>query len=328
MTVPINIALIGCGRWGANHARVLEEMPDCNFRGCVDPSEDRRQVMAQRYGVPCVETFNELREFNHVEAAVVAVPAHLHNSMVLNCLDAGLHVLCEKPLSISSKECIEMGHYAQAASKVLMVGHVFLFNDGIIALRDIVQSGDLGDILYVSIDRSNLGPVREDVGAAADLATHDISILQYVFDKPFNCGGALKRDLRGSGCEDVAVLAGNCGDAIVTIVASWADAVKTRRIKITGTHKTVVWNDLGQEGPIMIYDSGVRQDSENFGVFQHDLHHGGIEIPSIPMREPLKAQMAEFVRCIMEEEQPASDWRLAASIACVLESISGQRQPS
>jgi len=322
----IRMAVIGCGRWGPNHARVIDENPKTELAACVDSDPARRSAMIARFGVPCPEDTRQLSEMNGIDAVVVATPVETHFSVVTEMLDQGYHVLCEKPLSSDVHTCIEMGLHAQEAGKILMVGHIFLFNDGIRTLAEIVQSGHLGDILYVEANRTNLGPVRTDVGAAADLATHDISILNFIFGKAADYAGAVTRLCSpNSEHEDVVFAIMRYGDVVTSIHASWAEPIKTRTIKVVGSRRTVVWDDLSIQHPITIYDRGSEPSTpDDFISFKLARHDGGIHMPTVEHREPLATQLSEFVACIGSGEKPLSDAVFAASVASTLQAIEGR----
>jgi predicted dehydrogenase len=241
-------------------------------------------------------------------------------------LEAGKNVLCEKPLALKVEECAQLKNLADKVNKVLMVGHVFVFNSGINHLKHYIKSGELGKIYYAYSTRTNLGPFRYDVNALWDLAPHDIAIFNYLFDGVPSSVSAKGHKCLGESLEDLAFASLEYSNNImVNIHVSWLDPRKVRQITIVGDKKMVVWDDLDNMGPVKLFDKHVEKTStyyETYGEFQLLSKEGSITIPKISMNEPLKAQAQYFVECIEQKKKPEiSDGQKGLDVVNVLVSI-------
>ena len=181
----LNVAVIGCGGWGPNQVRIFSTLPGSKVVAVADLDVDRLRRMAEMWpGIALERDWHRLLTMDTIDAVVVATPTSTHGQIVREALEAGKHVLCEKPLCILSDEARALAALAVQSRRVLMVGHVFLFNAGIVKLRELVVSGELGEVRYLSAVRTNLGPFRSDVNVAYDLAAHDISIFNWILGAP------------------------------------------------------------------------------------------------------------------------------------------------
>ncbi len=303
----VNIGIIGCGHWGPNHIRVFTQLKGCEAVICSDLDAERLAKMKAVY--PDIETTQDYKpvfENDDIHAVCVSTPTNTHYQITKEALQAGKHVLCEKPLALTYEESNELYQLAQEVDKILMVGHVFLFNAGILWLKEFIDSGELGDVQYAYATRTNLGPFRYDVNALWDLAPHDISIFNFLFNAPpFSASGRGHKCL-GNTLEDLAFAALNYDNNVVAhLHVSWLDPKKVRQITVVGDKKMVVWDDLDGEGPIKVYDKYVEKTSrfyETYGEFQLLSKEGSITIPKIPSQEPLKAQGQFFLDCINAKE--------------------------
>jgi len=303
------VGVIGCGHWGPNHIRVFSQLSDSDVSMCADPDKERLEAIQRTF--PNVDvTSNHQDIFNNskIDAVCIAAPTNFHYSLTKEALECGKHVLCEKPLALTADECQELKDLAEQKSRILMVGHVFLFNAGIVWLKVYIQSGQLGRIHYAYAIRTNLGPFRYDVNALWDLAPHDISIFNYLFNGcPVNVSGRGQKCL-GETLEDLAFATLEYPDHVLAnIHVSWLDPKKVRQITIVGDKKMIVWDDLDDAGSIKLYDKHVEKTKvfyETYGEFQLLSKEGSITIPNIDAVEPLKAQGEYFIGCIREKTQP------------------------
>jgi predicted dehydrogenase len=321
----MRIAVIGSGHWGPNHIRNFSSLPDVQVVAAADLDEKRLAVVARIY--PTLRTVRDYRELvwdPQIDAVVIATPTRTHYEITKEALLAGKDVLCEKPLAIASAQCQELAERAVAKRRVLMVGHVFLFNPGISKLHELVKEGKAGRIYYAHATRTNLGPIRDDVNASWDLASHDVSIFNYLF------GGAPLEVSATGGCflqrniEDVAFLSLFYPEGLLAnIHISWMDPKKVREIIVVGDKTMLVWNDLDPEGPIRIYDKGVIQEPyyETFGEFQLLLRDGEISIPKVRMTEPLRLEAEHFIACVRERKNPLCDVGSALDVVRTLEAV-------
>ena len=298
----LGIAVIGCGHWGPNHLRNFTAHRRTQVLYCVDLDPQRLARAQELY--PAVEMTTELdRALDDpaVKAVVISTPTITHYDLTRRALQKGKHVLCEKPLAGTSAEAEELGALALAAGKILMVGHVFLFNPGIRKLRELITAGELGRIHYLHATRTNLGPIRQDVDSVWDLAPHDISILNFLLDQQ-----AVEVSARGSfylqdGKADVAFITLTYPhNVLANIHVSWLDPKKIRQLTVVGDLKMVTWDDMNPGSPISIYDKGVVKEAyySDFGEFQLVTKEGDIVIPKVRALEPLRAQTDFFVTAL------------------------------
>ena len=319
----LGIGVIGCGQWGPNHIRTLHSIEGCSVRCAADLSEARRQALARQF--PWVTTTADAQEVindDGVDAVVVATPTHTHYELAKQVLEAGKHVLCEKPLTRRSCEAQELVELAETKTVTLMVGHVFVFNPGIIYLKQEIERGSLGRIYYVDAVRTKLGPIRQHVGATFDLASHDISIFNYLLDsEPSEVsahGGYYIQPDR----EDMAFMTFEYPDGVLCHVhVSWLNPRKVRQITVVGDKKMAVWDDMTPSEIVRLYDKGVQEPPhyDTFGQFQMSLRDADITIPRVNMFEPLMKQAEHFVSCVREGTRPVSDGRSGLSAVRALE---------
>ncbi|MDP8264981.1 MAG: Gfo/Idh/MocA family oxidoreductase [Candidatus Aceula lacicola] len=324
----ISIGVIGCGHWGPNHIRTFSQLANSEVAICSDLDINRLNAVKNLF--PHVKTtidYRDILSIDDVDAICIATPTASHFQIAKESLESGKHVLCEKPLTLSVKECEELGQLAQKKSRVLMVGHVFLFNEGIVQLKKCLESGELGGIYYAHSERTNLGPFRYDVNALWDLAPHDISIFNYLFDScPVSVSARGQKCLNDSQ-EDLAfVTLEYPNNTLVNVHVSWLDPRKVRQITIVGDQKMIVWDDLDSSGPIRLYDKHVEKTEvfyETYGEFQLLSKEGSVTIPKIAVKEPLKSQNQYFLDCIEKGQQPnMSDAKKAEDVVKTLLAIS------
>jgi predicted dehydrogenase len=305
--------------------RVFSQIKDSRVVACADLDPKRLEAIHEQH--PQVKGFRDYREMlktAEVEAVVVAAPTQVHYPLVKAALEANKHVLCEKPLCTVSQEAAELVALAKARQRLLMTGHVFLYNSGIIKLRDLVSSGDPGKIYYLRALRTNLGPVRRDVNSVFDLATHDIAIFNWVLGSRPESVSAVGGHFLQETIEDVAFIS-LCypNNVLGHIQVSWLDPKKLREIVVVGDKKMVIWDELAPAGPITIYDKTVvrHENYQDFGQFQLLAREGDITIPKVRMEEPLKVQNRFFLKCVGEGHLPMNDGPFAVDVVKVLEAI-------
>jgi predicted dehydrogenase len=321
----INIGVIGCGHWGPNHVRVFSQIRDSRVVACADLDSKRLEAIREQHPqVAVLQDYRELLSRPDVNAVVVAAPTRVHYPVVKAALEAGKHVLCEKPLCTVSQEAAELVALARARQRVLMTGHVFLFNSGIVKLKDVLDSGEPGRIYYLRALRTNLGPVRRDVNSVFDLATHDIAIFNWVLNARPESVSAVGGQFLQESVEDVAFICLRYPNNVLAhIQVSWLDPKKLREIVVVGDKKMVIWDELAPAGPITIYDKTVvrHENYEDYGQFQLLAREGDITIPKVRLEEPLKTQNRFFLKCVEEGKLPMNDGPFAIEVVKVLEAI-------
>jgi len=320
-TQPVRIAQVGYGYWGPNLARNFAQLPDAELTYVVDASPEARATAQRLYHCKTVATIEEALADPQVDAVVLATPARTHHDLALAALNAGKHLLIEKPLAMSVAEGRAIVQVAAEQERVLMVGHVFEYNPAVHYIKRAIDAGELGEVYYLYSRRVNLGRVQSDINALWSIAPHDISIAIHLLGQApeaVSCHGAAC--LNGQ-VEDVIFLTLHFpGNVLCHIHVSWLDPSKTRELTVVGSRKMIVYDDVATEGKVRIYDKGAfRKGDPIYGEFQYKLHSGDIWIPRIDMQEPLRLECAHFVECIRTGKRPLTDGENGLRVVSVLE---------
>ncbi len=310
MTDKINIAVVGSGYWGPNLIRNIAGLPDATLHTVCDLNPKALATNAERYpGVKTTPNFADVLNDPEIQGVVLATPAHVHAEMGRQALEAGKHLMVEKPLTLKAADAKALVDLAAAQNLRLMVGHVFEYNPAVKALKTLVDNGELGRVLYLYSARLNLGIVRDDLNAMWNLAPHDFSIINFVSGKTPVRVAARGFRLLGRKLEDVAFVTLEYPDGEVAHVhVSWLDPGKVRRMTVVGENKMAVYDDVSDER-LRIYDRGVIPDTlpNDFGEFKMLTRSGDMTIPKLEPTEPLRAECAHFVECIRTGQTPISD---------------------
>lgn len=307
----IRVGIIGLGYWGPNLVRNFDDLPDSKVVALCDSDLKRLRQAAARF--PNTYTTNKAEEMINrdlVDALVMATPTNTHYALAKRALSRGIHTFVEKPLATSPQECEILIQLARERGVILFVGHVFLYSAAVIKLKELVESGALGNVCYISSQRLNLGPVRKDVNALWDLAPHDISIILHLMSSAavsVNCQGLahLNKNLH-----DVCTLEIHFENGSMAIIqTSWLDPNKIRRMTVVGDKKMAVYDDIEPLEKIKIYDKGVETEkyTDTFGEFQISYRYGDTYSPRLAEVEPLKAECEHFMQCIKYGRQPKTD---------------------
>jgi predicted dehydrogenase len=316
--------VIGLGHWGPNHARHFARL--ANLAAICDANSSRLHQVAQLYpGVKCFQSYSKMLKDCPLDGVVVATPTSSHEKIVMAALQAGKHVLCEKPLALHSRVSRKLCITAKQKRCTLMVGHTFLFNAGIRYLREFILNGHHGQLYYIHAKRTHYGLFRPDVNVVWDLASHDVAIFNYLLKSEPVEVSAVGFDWLRNGIHDLSFISLRYPKNIIAhIHVSWLDPKKEREIVVVGDKKMAIWQDLSSPGPVFIYDRYViRQKTlvREFGDFQLLPREGDITIPKIDMEEPLLVQAREFLDAIQKKRTPLSDGHFASKVVCTLEAI-------
>ncbi len=310
MTEKINIAVVGSGYWGPNLIRNIAGLPDANLHTVCDLNPKALDSNEQRYpGVKTTPNYAAVLDDPEIQGVVLATPAHVHAEMGLQALEAGKHLMVEKPLALTAAGAKALVDLAAAKNLRLMVGHVFEYNPAVKALKTLVDTGELGRVLYLYSARLNLGIVRDDLNAMWNLAPHDFSIINFVVGKTPERVTARGFRLLGRKLEDVAfVTLEYPGGEVAHVHVSWLDPGKVRRMTVVGEQKMAIYDDVSDER-LRIYDRGVVPDTlpNDFGEFKLLTRSGDMTVPKLEPTEPLRAECAHFVECIRTGQTPVSD---------------------
>jgi predicted dehydrogenase len=269
--------------------------------------------------------FEDLVNDREIDAIVVATPVHLHFAFAKKSLLAGKHTLIEKPMASSSAECEELIDLAERRRLTLMVGHTFIYCRPVRKIKEIVDSGDIGEIYYISSRRLNMGLFQKDINAAWDLAPHDLSIILYLLDEApisVNCQGKAHVI---PGVEDVTNMTLDFPNGgFATIHSSWLDPNKVREMIIVGSKKMIVYNDTEPLEKIKIYDKRVERPPhyDTFADFHYSYHYGDVLSPYINQVEPLRVQCQHFLDCIERGSKTDTSGMEGLRVVQVLEAAS------
>jgi predicted dehydrogenase len=331
MSQPIGTAVIGTGYWGPAIVRNLAGIPAAKLLHLVDIDTAKVESVGRRLapGVPAHGDLDRMLADPAVQAVVIATPVRTHFELAQAVLRAGKHVLVEKPLAMTVAHCRRLEELAGERDLVLMVGHVFRFNAAVKQVKQYIDDGVLGDVLYVHSRRVNLGRVQADVNALWSFAPHDLSILDHWFDARPVTVQARGFSYISEGVEDVVfatVTYPNNRNAHLHI--GWLDPRKVREMTVVGSRRMVVFDDVAAQAKIRLYDSTVtpmRGAPESFTEWQVDIRHGDVTLPRIRWIEPLRAEMEHFLACARGEEKcivPGADGTsVTAAIVAAQESL-------
>lgn len=313
------IGIIGYGYWGSKHARVMSSLPDVDLH-VIDSNEGRR--VRARDAFPNASIHAHLDDaISELDGAVVATPAATHHALAGRLVDAGVHTLVEKPLALSPEHCQDLIDRSEASAVTLMVGHTFEFNAGVQKVRHLIDSGELGEILYIDTARLNLGLYQSDVNVIWDLGPHDVSIVNYLLRSTPSSVTATAEAHRAGHQADVATLQLRYDDLGVTayIRLSWLDPVKVRRVSVIGSRKMVVNNDTAEER-VRLYDVGVdlTDPSSRPQDAAYEYRYGDIVSPHMQFEEPLLLEDTSFLDCIRLGKHPAPDGYSGLAVVEVL----------
>lgn len=324
MTETDAVALIGYGYWGPNLARNLQTLAGDRWRYLVELSPDRREKAARQHPqVHVTEDLEKVLADDEVRAVVLATPAATHHALARRLLDAGRHVMVEKPLALTSADSVELARLADERGLALMVGHTFEFVPAVRRMKELIDAGEIGDVLYLHSQRLNLGRIQSDINAFWSIGPHDVSIANFLVGQAplwVRAGGAryLHTDV-----EDVMfVTVGYPGDVLAHMHVSWLDPSKTRRTTVVGSRKMLVYDDMDADAKLRVFDKGAdRLDPDAYGAWQYKLRDGEMYVPRLPMVEPLAAELGHFLQCVHTGARPRTDAWNGAAVVAVLEAV-------
>jgi predicted dehydrogenase len=318
----MRIAVLGCGYWGSKHVRVLHSIAAVENVVAIDTRPQRLHELETRF--PDIGVFSRLEDaLDHVDAVIIATPPETHARHAIAAMNRGKSVLVEKPLATSTLDARQIIDTAEKRGVVLGVGHTFEYNAAVWKLRELLESGELGQVHYIDSARLNLGLYQSDINVIWDLAPHDVSICNYVLRaKPSRVEAWGARHAH-SYLEDVAYLRLIYDDEDVTahIHVSWLDPCKVRRTTVVGREKMAVYNDLSSEERVRVFDKGVVRAPGESAMADIPISYrvGDIHSPFLAFEEPLKVQDTEFVTCAATGQSPSADGENGLAVVQVLE---------
>lgn len=318
---PIGAAVVGCGYWGPNLARNLAEAPDFKLHALCDQDADQLRRLGRSHpDVNLVRDFDAVLCDSAVQAVVIATPPQTHHPLAKRALEAGKHVLVEKPLATRLIDGRELAELAKASELVLMPGHTFIYSPAVNVVRDLIQSEVVGDIHFITSSRMNLGKYQRD-GVVCDLAPHDISILRYWLDEPVVEVAASGSCVYREGVPETAFLTLTfAGGTTANVQLSWLAPRKLRQMIVVGSNRMVQYDDTAADEPVRVYDRGMDVVlPTNFGEHQLVYRTGDVVIPRVEPQEPLRLELEDFARSIHTGEEPRSNVALGLDIVAAVE---------
>ncbi len=319
----MRIGIIGAGYWGPNLVRNFMLQPDVTVAAVADLQEKRRKFISDRY--PTISTIADadaLIKDKTIDAVVIATPVNTHFPLAQKALKSGKHVLLEKPMCASTKECDKLLALADANKLTLMVDHTFLYTGAVRHITKMVKAGQLGEILYFDSVRVNLGLFQHDVNVIWDLAPHDVSIMDAVIGQPATTVSAVGLSHFDMPVENIAyVTVTFANSAIAHFHVNWLAPVKVRTTLIGGTKKMIVYDDNEPSEKIKVYDKGVSIETNIEKIHRHLVEYriGDMYAPRIEATEALFLVAKEFVDSIREKRAPLTDGEAGRRVVRILE---------
>ena len=318
---PVSVGVVGLGYWGPNLARNFDRLGETELRWVCDASEEARERWATQFPRARVAaSLDELLADESLDAVVIAAPVPLHAELAVRVLEAGKHCFVEKPLAQSVADAERVVAAAEEAGKVLMVGHLLEYHPGVRKLKEVADSGDLGDIRYVYGNRLNLGKLREDENALWSLGAHDVSVLLHLVDEEPDEMNAFGESYMRRPVEDVVFCYLRFPSGLMAhLHLSWLDPHKERRFTVVGSDKMATFDDMELEQKLVIYDKGFDQDYSSYG--EYIARSGDVWSPRISNEEPLRIECKHFAECVRDGLTPISDGRSGLRVVRVLEGL-------
>jgi predicted dehydrogenase len=318
----LRIAVVGLGYWGPNLARNFAAIEGCELAWCCDPSAQALERIAGRFPQARLsDDLNEVLADPALDAVALATPVPSHADTAVRVLEAGKHCFVEKPLAQSVADAERVVAAAEAAGRVLMVGHLLEYHPGVQRLKQLVESRELGDrIYYIYGNRLNLGKLRADENALWSLGAHDVSVVLYLADEePWEVvahGESYVQD----GVEDVVFCFLRFPSGLSAhLHLSWLDPHKERRFTVVGSRRMATFDDMALEGKLQVFDKGFDEGARGYG--EYITRTGDIFSPSIPNLEPLRVECEHFVECVRWGRRPRSDGMSGLRVVRVLEEL-------
>ncbi len=319
---PLRIGVVGLGYWGPNLARNFAAIAGCELVWCCDASpEARARIATQLPGVRLTADLAELLDDATLDAVAVATPVPTHAEIAIRVLEAGKHCFVEKPLAQSVPDAERVLAAAAEYERILMVGHLLEYHPGVRKLKQLADSGELGErIYYIYGNRLNLGKLRADENALWSLGAHDVSVvLALAGEEPREVAAHGESYVR-AGVEDVVFCFLRFPSGLSAhLHLSWLDPHKERRFTVVGSRRMATFDDMAVEGKLTIYDKGFDEDVRTYG--EYITRTGDIFAPRIPNVEPLRLECEHFVECARTGTQPRSDGASGLRVVRVLEQL-------
>lgn len=318
----IKIGIIGFGYWGPNLVRNFAGIDNCVIKKVADKRKERLNLLQKSNpSIEGVSSAESVLTDPEIDAIVIATPVYTHFELAKKSLEEGKHILVEKPMTSNSEQALKLIELASSRQKVLMVDHTFLYTGAVQRIKELIESGEIGEVKYFDSTRINLGLFQPDINVLWDLAPHDISILNYLYKEDPYSVHATGTCHTGNGIENIAYLTVNYQSGFIAhFNCSWTSPVKVRLMLIGGNKKMVVYNDLEPTEKIKVYDTGYNYntDEEKYNI-RVDYRSGDIFIPKLNTKEALNSMAHDFLNAVANNKTPVSDYVSGLSVIKILE---------
>jgi predicted dehydrogenase len=321
---PIGIAIVGFGYWGPNVVRNILGRPEFRLMGLCELDAGRSADFSGRHpGIRIESDLDSLLADPDIRAVAIATPPRTHHGLVRRALEAGKHVLVEKPLATGVADAEDLIDLAGEVDRVLMPGHTFLYSPSVNKVRELIRSGEIGEVYFVTSSRMNLGLYQRD-GVISDLAPHDLSILLYWLDRPLSHVSAAGQSIFQLGIPETAFLTVRfAGGATANVQISWLAPRKMRQMVVVGSKRMIQYEDTSSDESVRIYDRGLDfsevEAPATFGEYQLTYRSGDIVVPRIDAAEPLSLELEDFAHAIRTGAEPRSNSTLGLEVVRALE---------
>jgi predicted dehydrogenase len=318
----IKIGVIGYGYWGPNIARNLNACENAQLVSICDMEEDRLKLAKSTF--PFIKEYRdpfELMKSDEIDAVAVVTPVYTHHELAKYALECGKHIFVEKPFTSTVSQGEELIDLAENKGLKIMVDHTFLFTGAVRKMKEIMDTGELGNLFFYDSVRVNLGLFQHDINVIWDLAPHDFSIMNYLVDKKPKAVSAWGRGHFGNGFEDISYVGVHFEDNgfIAHFHVNWLSPVKVRKTLISGDKKMLAWDDLSSDEKIKIYDKGVRvENTDSIHKLLVSYRSGDIHVPKVDTTEALKVEVQYFTECIEKNEKPFNDGEAGLDVVKIL----------
>jgi predicted dehydrogenase len=320
---PLRVAVVGYGYWGPNLVRNVVSAQGLEFAAVCERDPVRAKAFSQRHPeTPVATNFDEMLLDPTLDAVVVATPPSTHYPLCQRALQAGKHVLVEKPMAKTAVQARKLKEIADQRGLVLMPGHTFLYSPAVNKVRELINNDSLGEVYFVTSSRMNLGNYQPD-GVVCDLAPHDLSILLHWLDRPIVQVSASARNIFQQHVAETAFITLTfAGGTSANVQVSWLAPRKVRQMLIVGSRRMISYDDTLVDEPVRVYDRGMEFSTpESFGEYQLTYRSGDIVIPRVEAAEPLALELADFARAITTGSKPASHAQLGVEVVTAMEAI-------
>ncbi len=321
---PIGAMVVGYGYWGPNIVRNVVERPEFRLMGLCELDDKRIDDFRRRHpGIWVEPDLDTALADPRIEAVAVATPPHTHFDVARRALEAGKHVLVEKPLARTPDQAVELIKLAEELGQVLMPGHTFVYSPSVNKVRELIRADVLGEVYFITSSRMNLGLYQQD-GVVLDLAPHDLSILLHWLGKPLVEVTANGRSVFHEGVHETAFLTLRFeGGTQANVQVSWLAPRKMRQMVVVGSRRMIQYEDTAADDSVRIYDRGLdfSEPPANFGEYRLTYRTGDMVAPRIEAVEPLGLELQDFASAIREGTTPISNARLGLEIVIALEAL-------